>query len=190
MPSQLEETDFLNKIGLTKTEAKIYLALLQTGKATAMAIQKQTRMPKPIIYRTLAELQRKGLTTKEVGLPNSFVPTPIHSAMQHLILERKEELRSLISETNEFLRSLPEKKEHPFEAEDYKLMMLDGKGRIIHRIKTQIAQSESSIKFLTTLERWQPIVYACYEKYREALGRGVEIRVLAQKADSEVSRRV
>lgn len=190
MPSQSEEVAFLNKMGFTKAQARLYLTLLETGKTTATALQKLTKMPRPIVYRTLAELQEKGLATKEIGQPNSFNPTPIHSAMQNLMLQRKEDLRRLIHETNEFLGSLPEKKEHPVEAEDYKIVMIDGKQRIIQQIKTQIDQSQSSIKMLTTLQRWQPIVASCCANYEKALDRGVEIRVLAQKADNEVSKKV
>jgi sugar-specific transcriptional regulator TrmB len=190
LPSQTETMEFLKKIGFTSAQARLYLALLETGKTTATALHKQTGIPRPIIYRTLAELQKKGLAAKEVVQPSRFSPTPIHSAMQSLVLQRKEELGRLTHETAEFLKSLPEKKEQTAAAEDYKLMMIDGKGRIIKQIKTQIAQSESSIRILTTLERWQPIVYACYKSYEKALDRGVKIRVLAQKADCEVSRRV
>lgn len=99
-------------------------------------------------------------------------------------------MRRLIHETTEFLRGLPEKKEHPIEAEDYKIVMIDGKERIIQQIKTQISLSQSSIRILTTLQRWQPTVHACFKNYTKALDRGVEIRVLAQKEDSEVSKRV
>lgn len=190
MPSQSEGVAFLNKIGFTKAQARLYLALLETGKTTATALEKQTKMPRPIVYRTLAELQKKGLATKEIGQPNSFNPTPIHSAMQNLILEREEELRRLSHETTEFLKSVPERKEPPVGAEDYKLVMIDGKERIIKQIKTQIAKAKSRIRILTTLQRWQPIVYACFENYEKALDRGVEIRVLAQRADCEVSERV
>lgn len=65
MLSQSEEIDFLNKIGFTKAQARIYLTLLQTGKTTAIALQKQTKMPRPVVYRTLAELQKKALQQKK-----------------------------------------------------------------------------------------------------------------------------
>jgi len=54
----------LTNLGLTPTQAKIYLANLQTGQATAKAISQTSKIAREDIYRTLPSLQALGLTPK------------------------------------------------------------------------------------------------------------------------------
>jgi sugar-specific transcriptional regulator TrmB len=190
MISETEEAKFLTQLGFTKAQAKIYLALLQTGKANAAALQKLVKMPRPVVYRTLAELQEKGLAEKEIAQPNGFRATPIHFALQNMILQRTEDFRRLAFKTEEFLRKFPQEQEKPVHAQDYKLIMINGKGRILHKIKTQLNCARSSVDLLTTLPRWLPTVEECCENYEKALSRGVKFRVIAETLNSEVSQKV
>ena len=54
----------LNEIGLTETEAKIYLAGLQYPSLGVNELEKQTRVKRTTIYHALATLMQKGLAAK------------------------------------------------------------------------------------------------------------------------------
>ncbi|MDA0208527.1 MAG: hypothetical protein O3B64_03980 [bacterium] len=51
----------LESLGLPKKEAKVYLALLELGKANIATLTKVAGLPRSTIYSTLEPLERKGL---------------------------------------------------------------------------------------------------------------------------------
>lgn len=51
----------LQKIGLTKKQAKVYLACLTLGSATAQDISKKTKLKRPTVYSVLESLQGRRL---------------------------------------------------------------------------------------------------------------------------------
>jgi sugar-specific transcriptional regulator TrmB len=60
----------LMKAGLVEKEARIYIALVELGKATAYAIAKQAGLKRPTVYLVLEELRHKGLINKVPHLKN------------------------------------------------------------------------------------------------------------------------
>lgn len=58
------------KAGLVEKEARIYIALVELGKATAYAIAKQSGLKRPTVYVVLEELRHKGLINKVPHLKN------------------------------------------------------------------------------------------------------------------------
>jgi len=57
------ETDKLEKIGLTKSEARVYLALLKLGQTTAGPIVDESKVTRSKIYDILERLKNKGLVS-------------------------------------------------------------------------------------------------------------------------------
>ena len=63
----------LSQIGLTEKEAKIYLALLETGNQAASVIAKKSGVNRTTCYMILTELKDKGLiTTSNIGSTQYF----------------------------------------------------------------------------------------------------------------------
>jgi HTH-type transcriptional regulator, sugar sensing transcriptional regulator len=54
----------LKNIGLNEKEAKVYISLLQTGKATAYSVAKHSNIKKSTTYVVLEDLIDKGIVTK------------------------------------------------------------------------------------------------------------------------------
>lgn len=53
--------EFLESIGFTKNESKIYLALLELGKSSAIEIAKHSNIHRTNVYDTLQRLVTKGV---------------------------------------------------------------------------------------------------------------------------------
>jgi sugar-specific transcriptional regulator TrmB len=62
----------LMKAGLAEKEARIYIALVELGKATAYAIAIQAGLKRPTVYLVLEELRHKGLVNKVPHLKNQI----------------------------------------------------------------------------------------------------------------------
>lgn len=54
----------LSSVGFTEKEAKVYIALLQLGRASSYSISSRSGLKKPTTYVILDELIKKGLATK------------------------------------------------------------------------------------------------------------------------------
>ena len=54
----------LESLGLNEKEAKVYMALLQLGRASAYSVSEKSGLKKPTTYVILGELVKKGLVSK------------------------------------------------------------------------------------------------------------------------------
>jgi sugar-specific transcriptional regulator TrmB len=83
-----ESVQSLSRLGLSTSQVKVYLALLELEKATAKTIAKHSKVARQEAYRVLAELQEKGLVEKIIEIPTKFKPIPIEDCI-YLLIERK-----------------------------------------------------------------------------------------------------
>ena len=60
----MDKNKILEKIGLTKNESAIYLALLDLGTSNISQISEKTSIHRPLIYKALPSLLEKNLITK------------------------------------------------------------------------------------------------------------------------------
>lgn len=68
---------FLEEIGLSEKEAKIYLALLQVDRDTIPDLAKKTEINRTTVYPVLESLQKKGLVSEvHEGKKVSYVAAP------------------------------------------------------------------------------------------------------------------
>lgn len=83
----------LEKIGLSATEAQIYLTLLRHGGPLgASAVAASTRMARSSVYPALKRLTDLGLAEAEEGYGSGFSAVPPKRALPHLIVRETEEL--------------------------------------------------------------------------------------------------
>src|SRR3989344_2419504 len=55
------DTEILKELGLTRTEIRIYLTLLELGSSTAGSILEKSRLPNSTVHRDLNSLIEKGI---------------------------------------------------------------------------------------------------------------------------------
>ncbi len=90
METLSEELEILKKIGLSDNEVKVYLALLDSGSASAGSIAKLVGMHRSDVYDTLERLCRKGFACSVKGeKTKNFKVTDVNVCL--LALEEKQE---------------------------------------------------------------------------------------------------
>ena len=96
--------------GLSKTQAKIYLGLNALGVASASEIATLSNVRREEVYRTLPELEKRGLVTSKLGSPRRFVATEPKAALKILVKTRidsmKKEVAALRSKRTELISQL------------------------------------------------------------------------------------
>jgi sugar-specific transcriptional regulator TrmB len=102
--------DELAGFGLTKTQAKIYVALIASGIASVSDIAKSSKIRREEVYRLIPNLERRGLITKKLKTPRKFSATRPEIAIQILIKAKlnimKQEIERLKQKQNELVSKL------------------------------------------------------------------------------------
>ncbi len=100
--------EILKHLGLTPSEAKVYAALLETGKNTASGILSEAQLNSGRIYEILDSLGKKGLvSTIKEGKTKLFIASPPERILDYL----NDKIHIIESKKNEFEKELPKLKQ-------------------------------------------------------------------------------
>lgn len=92
----MAELEVLEELGLSEAEAKVYLALLETGSTLAGPIIKKTGLHRGTTYQILQRLKEKGLVSSIIkGKKQHFAPAEPERLMD-VLKEREEHLAELL----------------------------------------------------------------------------------------------
>jgi sugar-specific transcriptional regulator TrmB len=176
-PSKIEGLRYLTELGLTRTQANLYLSLMLYGEADARLLASLTSLPRTEVYRSLNELQEKGLVDKILDAPLKFSAVPPSIGLQGVIDAKFNEIVQMQDVLKEFEQEYKSNQERRNEKE-YKIRIIDGRKRIMAKIKEQHDNAKSTIDIVTFLPRFLKIAYDCEENYRKASERGVKYRII------------
>src|SRR5437660_7293919 len=82
----------LVELGLSPTEAQVYLALLENPSLSASAIAAATELSRSRIYQTLCSLADKGLVESSAGYGSKFVVVEPSQAFPALVARERQTL--------------------------------------------------------------------------------------------------
>ncbi len=90
--------EILKEIGLSETETKIYLALLELGSALAGEITKKSGVNRTNVYDALERLIEKGLVTYVISA-NRKVFEPVQpERLKEILVEKEDKLDSIMND--------------------------------------------------------------------------------------------
>jgi sugar-specific transcriptional regulator TrmB len=184
-----DEIRFLADVGLTKTQAKLYMTLLRFEEADGKTLAEKADIPRQEVYRTLEELEKKGLVEKIISAPYKFKATSLNFGLQILMTQRALHFKEIQEKTKDFLRKHQANKKEALSKQEYKLVMVEGRERLMQIIKLQHDNVQRNADILSTLPRWLQILNFCFEEYEKALERGVKYRVVLEALESEIEGR-
>ncbi len=94
----------LEQIGLTPTEAKVYMALLELGESKSGEILEKADLNSGRIYEVLSSLEKKGMVSTIIkkGI-KMFIPSPPERALHYI----KERISNLEEKEKIFKKTLP-----------------------------------------------------------------------------------
>lgn len=105
------QVEILNEIGLSTTEARVYLALLELGSSLAGKITKKSEVNRTNVYDALERLIEKGLVTYVVSA-NRKVFRAVHpNKLKEILEEKKNKLEDNMKELEAMYESSKEKEE-------------------------------------------------------------------------------
>jgi sugar-specific transcriptional regulator TrmB len=82
-------------LGLSHVQSKVYLALIQLGRAKVEEIHKKSSVARQDVYRALEKLHEIGLIEKIVCSPIEYVPTPLGDGLSMLVERKRTEFEEI-----------------------------------------------------------------------------------------------
>lgn len=108
------ESWLLEQLGLSKNEAKVYIALLKLGSASVNQISKKADVHRVNVYDTLERLQEKGLVASIVKVNKKYFEAASPKIIKKLIENKEKEIKEakkLFLNLEELYRSSKKKQE-------------------------------------------------------------------------------
>lgn len=107
----MTEKEILHELGLSEAEAKIYLALLETGSTLVGPIIKKTGLHRGTTYQVLQRLKEKGLVSSIIKGKKQYFEPASPNRLMDVLKEREEKLESIIPILTNKLEASKEKQE-------------------------------------------------------------------------------
>ncbi|MBS3168264.1 helix-turn-helix domain-containing protein [Candidatus Woesearchaeota archaeon] len=104
----------LEELGLTESEAKVYIALLRKGPSLAGIITKETGIHRRTIYDILYRLRSKGLISNIIINNNRYFEAVDPDRLLDILREKEENIKKHLPELKVLYKTTKEKKEVVF----------------------------------------------------------------------------
>jgi len=181
----------LRRVGLTSYESEAYLALLQRREMTAEEISKMTPVPITRVYGTLEQLMQKGFARIVESRPKKFHAISPEEARREYLTHLRRNFETNLLTMEETMGDLQRQVEPIYveshlqvKAEEL-LEPLEDLRVMEKRTSDYVQEASQEILISTALFSWLPKVKT---QLRNALARGVSVKILIQLADSQVKR--
>jgi DNA-binding response OmpR family regulator len=180
----LEETsNELAFYGLTKTQAKIYIATTALGIASASEIAKLAKIRREEVYRLIPELEKHGIITRKLKVPRKFSATPPATAIRILTKTKlntmKEEIEKLEQKQTELLTKL-KAITLPIKQDDCTIEVIAQKDNIDARFANMAKDANKQIEIVFPLQDLL-ITFANYPQKTKNKPEPVNIRIITEK---------
>ncbi len=164
-------TDILKQFGLSDNEAKVYLALLELGKATILEIARKSQVKRTTIYALIGELKEKGLATEtKKGVKTYF------------LAESPDNLLAFSEKRHKMLeQALPELKSiYNVGGEKPKVRFYEGKDGYSTVYKNILKDEPKELLVIASYENWlKHIDWEFEEEWtKERIAMGIKLRWL------------
>ena len=141
----------LTGFGFTKDEAEIYVFLTAMGPTPARVIARRFDINRVKAYRTLKELEDRGLVNRIMERPVRFTAQPIENILQEKIQSTREILKGLEVNQNRIIEDLVKLRDVDASvSEEPRFRIYQGRQRIYELIANMCDRAEDEIRIVTT----------------------------------------
>jgi len=174
----------LVKLGLTATQARVYIVLLTLGPSGARTISGVAGLPREDTYRMLRELRASGLVEVIMAKPSIFTAIDPKVAMSLLVSRLYNKfvlLKKTAMETGEWLHSLnrTDSPTEPFE--NRSVFKLEGGEQVFERMSKLVQNCKNElVRILSATGLRQNYLLGIFDQESKIVDRGVRVRAITE----------
>ena len=181
-----EDYKTLSKLGLTGTEARVYLALVKSGPSRAPEIAKISNVARPDVYRAISRLQDMGLIVRIISTPNEFSAIPIFDALSMLFQKREKEETELTEKADILLEKYTAPETNVSKEKVNQFILIPEKETLIRERIRAMDNTREKILFMITPKKLGPVIANSYESFNRAIERKVCFQIITEKTEDEI----
>ena len=189
MTNQHSITVSLEEFGLSKYEAKAYVALISKGTISASELAFYAEIPRTKVYPVLLKLEKKKLAIISKSKPitcTAIAPEDAFDEAIHEQINKVNAMNSLVSN----LKEASEESKKSRGAEEKRYFQLNA-NNVLEQLKTMIESSKSSVHIM--VDQWGLNLLAeCKEQIIQILRRNLDVKVIlpSSQVGSEAFRKI
>jgi len=178
----------LQEYGLTRNEARVLVFLAKTGPSKASEVARAVQINRTETYRTIRNLQRRGLVEATLERPVRFQSVPFSKCLQILIDERKAKLRILEQRGEDLRHQFDEMRVEPVSQEVERFQVVEGRLRIEQRLLSMYTQARKSVMtVLSPSEVVRADTSGLFDMLTQAVKTGLKVRAITAINQSNVA---
>ena len=171
------EEEVLTSLGLTSSQAKVYLALVHTGPSKVMIISQISKIHRAHLYQILRSLEEISFVERKLGT-GIYVAIPLKEVATTLVKNKRQEITKLETEVNEIIDYNPQRK--TMLEDKPEITVTSNKSHTLNKSQKYFESAKSQIEIMQTWKRFTQF-WQYYEGTLEnALARGVKIRQIVE----------
>jgi len=169
----------LQEYGLTRNEARVLVFLAKTGPSKASEAARAVQINRTETYRTIRNLQRRGLVEATLERPVRLQSVPFDRCISILIDERKARLKILEQRGEILRRQFAMTRVEPVTHEVERFQVVEGMLRIEQRLQKMCVQAQKSVMtVLSPSEIVRGDTAGLFDLLTHAAKSGLRVRVI------------
>ncbi len=186
MEIQEEDVKTLTSLELTSRQARVYLALVLTGRTTIKKVSKAANVSRQDTYRIIAVLQKLGLVDRALTLPATFKAVPLEEGLAILLQRQKKALSKTQLKAERLFEKFKEQIPDVVSTqEEPQFILISGRERIAATFREDLNETQKCINLSSMWEVFREYIFDFGENLREAGKRGVAFRAVVNKPDND-----
>jgi sugar-specific transcriptional regulator TrmB len=175
-----EATDALERIGLGRYEALVFVNLARAGAVTAGELARASGVNRVQTYRALETLEARGLVEVTLDRPRRYAARAINDVFEMIADEKRAELEKMDEIRKALLGAWPRLSGRTREPPSVRLQVIKGRTQIYRTLRQFVAGAKEEVLAFTTTKGLQRSYRAgINEALVAAMRRGVKPRLAA-----------
>ncbi|MCW6006315.1 helix-turn-helix domain-containing protein [Micromonospora sp. CPCC 205371] len=166
----------LEAIGLSPTESRVYMTLIENPRSSAADVARQCELPARLAARTLATLARRGLASRLPGRQVSYLAVAPDVSLQPMLARREDELLYVRTAIHELTAAFHRSSRHTHPAE--LVEVVTGAQNIASRAFALQESAQSSVRGIDKPPYVMPSADTNADREYQRLREGIEYRIL------------
>lgn len=181
MKSSDEYISTLAELGLSISQAKVYLSLAKSRSLKAHEISSISGVDRPDVYRVLLQLEEAGLVEKIISKPEEFHAISIEKCVSNLIQRRIMKTAELQEKALTLTQNFKRITENEELAAEFQFILIPNRGAVYAKAEKMIKSVQKIVCFMALRRRMIAWASNYSPLLEEALTRKVDFRIIMPK---------
>lgn len=184
-----KNVEILSDFGLTRNQAKVYMAVAQFGLASVGQISRLSKVRREDVYRILPKLEKIGLVERLLGTPVKVRATSVEGALSILIKHEQDvanqKISSLKARKETFLKHFKPTTMKPKLGEEPNFALLSERDQILGKSLNMLRKVKRELDIVCSRTKLMQLIHNFAQQLKGAAQKHVKIRIISELPEHE-----